>query len=100
MPIQTTGKYYGTAATGPAVIGGADSAVGANHAAIPNTRYTNDILEYESAVGQTSSGVYSVVICEQTTNPSATAITGAGTWSAAGTDAALAACAGGGKPIK
>jgi len=100
LPIQTTGKYYGTAATGPAVIGGLNSAVGANHAAIPNTTYTNDILEYESAVGQQNDGAYSAVICEQTTNPSAAAITGPGTWSTAGAAAALAQCAGGARTIE
>ncbi|MCZ8117341.1 MAG: prepilin-type N-terminal cleavage/methylation domain-containing protein [Microcystis sp. LE18-22.4A] len=99
LPIGITGQYYGSVATA-SVIGGANSQFGANHAAIPHSTYTNDILEYESAVGQTSSGVYSVVICEQTTNPSAAAITEPGDWSAAGTAAALAACAGGGKQIK
>ena len=99
LPIGITGQYYGAAATA-SVIGGATNQVGANHAAIPNATYTNDILEYESAVGQTSSGVYSVVICEQTSNPSAAAITAAGTWSAAGTGTALAQCTGGGKQIK
>ncbi len=100
LPIGLTGQYYGDGGTLASVVGGAASQVGANHAAIPNTTYTNDILEYESAVGQTDSGVYSAVICEQTTNPSATAITGAGKWSAAGTGTALAACSGGGKQIK
>lgn len=94
LPVTTTSTYYGS------IIGGAVSPVGANHAAIPNTTYTNDILEYESAVGQTNSGAYSAVICEQTTNPSVAAITTAGTWSAPGTATALAACAGGGKEIK
>ncbi len=101
LPIGLTGQYYGDGGTLASVVGGTlVSQVGANHAAIPNSTYTNDILEYESAVGQTNSGVYSAVICEQTTNPSATAITAPGTWSAAGTGAALAACAGGGKQIK
>jgi type IV pilus assembly protein PilA len=100
LPIQTTGKYYGTAATGPAVIGGDASAVGANHAAIPNDTYTNDILEYESAVGQQDDGAYSAVICEQTTNPSAEAITEPDTWSTAGAADALAECAGGARTIE
>ena len=100
LPIGLTGQYYGGTGTLASVIGGSASQVGANHAAIPNSTYTNDILEYESAVGQTDSGVYSAVICEQTTNPSATAITGPGRWSAAGTGTALADCAGGGKKIK
>jgi type IV pilus assembly protein PilA len=94
LPVTTTSTYYST------VTGGAVSAVGANHAAIPNPTYTNDILEYESAVGQKDDGTYSAVICEQTTNPSATAITAAGTWSKAGTGSDVAQCNGGGRQIK
>ncbi|GEA28184.1 type II secretion system protein G [Microcystis aeruginosa NIES-4325] len=93
LPVVTTGTYYGTAATA-GVVGGSASQVGTNHAAIPNSTYTNDILEYESAVGQTDAGVYSAVICEQTTNPSSPAISGAGTWSTPGTAAATATCLG------
>jgi len=33
----------------------------------PLTTYQNDILEYGSAVGQTTAGVFSAVICEQAT---------------------------------
>ena len=95
LPVSVTATYY----TYPNSLGGG-SAVGANHAAIPNSTYTNDILEYESAVGQTNAGVFSAVICEQTTNPSAGAITTPGTWSAAGTDTAAATCAGGGRLIQ
>jgi len=94
LPVSTTSTYYGS------IIGGSISAVGANHAAIPNSTYTNDILEYESAVGQTNAGVYSAVICEQTTNPSATALTVAGTLSTAGTATGAAACTTAGKEIK
>ena len=99
LPVVTTGTYYGTASTA-GVVGGSASQVGTNQAAIPNTTYTNDILEYESAVGQTNAGVYSAVICEQTTNPSSTAITAAGTWSTAGTASNPAACLGGGRLIQ
>jgi type IV pilus assembly protein PilA len=63
LPVSTTSTYYGT------ITGGTISAVGANHQALPNTTYTNDILEYESAVGQQSNGTYTAVLCEQTTNP-------------------------------
>jgi len=94
LPVKTTSTYYGT------VTGGAVSAVGTNHAAIPNGTYTNDILEYESAVGQKDDGTYSAVICEQTTNPSANAITAAGTWSKAGTGGDVAQCTGGGRTIR
>ena len=98
LPVQTTGKYYGTAATA-AITGGATLAVGANHQALPNSTYTNDILEYESAVGQTTAGVYSVVICEQTTNPG-TAPGAISSLSTAGTATAEATCTAAGKPIE
>jgi type IV pilus assembly protein PilA len=99
LPVQTTATYYGTSAT-TGVIGGDASQVGANHAAIPNTTYTNDILEYESSVGQTTSGQYTAVLCEQTTNPSSTAISAPGTWSTEGTGTAAALCAGGGRVVQ
>jgi type IV pilus assembly protein PilA len=95
LPVSLTTTYY----TYPNSLGGG-SAVGANHAAIPAADYTNDILEYESAVGQKNDGTFSAIICEQTTNPSANAIDKPGTWSAAGTADAIATCAGGGKEIK
>ena len=95
LPVSLTATYYSY----PNSLGGG-SAVGANHAAIPNTTYTNDILEYESAVGQQSNGTFTAVICEQTSNPSAAAITTPGTWSAPGTAAAGAACTGGGRLIQ
>ena len=87
LPVQTSNTYY------TAITGGAASPVGANHAAAPNSTYTNDILEYESAVGQTNSGAFSAVICEQTTNPSVTA-NAINTWSTAGTATAAATCVG------
>jgi prepilin-type N-terminal cleavage/methylation domain-containing protein len=89
LPVQTTSTYYGPIAnldgTGTANI----NQLGAAHVATSGPTYTNDILDYGSAVGQTAAGVYSAVICEQTSNPS-TATTGALT-AAAGT--ATAACA-------
>lgn len=66
LPINITSTYYQTIAGGTT-----PSAVGFNHQALPGTTYTNDILEYESAVGQQNNGVFSAVVCEQTTNPSA-----------------------------
>ncbi len=93
LPVSLTATYY----TYPDSVGGG-SAVGANHAAIPNTTYTNEILEYESAVGQTAAGVFSAVLCEQTTQPTAAPITAPGTWSTAGTAGATAVCLG--RPIQ
>jgi prepilin-type N-terminal cleavage/methylation domain-containing protein len=85
LPVQTTSTYYSP------ISGGVVSAVGANHQALPNTTYTNDILEYESAVGQQSNGNYTAVLCEQTTNPNSTA--GAlNSLSTAGTAIANATC--------
>ena len=92
LPVSLTATYY----TYPNSLG-SGSAVGANHAAIPIPTYTNEILEYESAVGQTAVGVFSAVLCEQNTQPSATAITAPGTWSTAGTAGATAVCVG--RPI-
>ncbi|MDB9392455.1 type IV pilin-like G/H family protein [Microcystis aeruginosa] len=70
LPVITTSTYYGTVADQVAGNGNI-SQLGAAHIVTANTTYQNDILDYGSAVGQTTSGVYSAVICEQTSNPSA-----------------------------
>ncbi|NCR09570.1 MAG: prepilin-type N-terminal cleavage/methylation domain-containing protein [Microcystis aeruginosa LG13-11] len=70
LPVKTTSTYYKT------VTGGTVSAVGAEHSATANDTYTNDILDYGSAVGQKDDGTYSAVICEQTSNPSVTVAAG------------------------
>lgn len=91
LPIVATTTYY----TYPDSTG-RGSAVGAAHTATANDTYTNDIRDYGSAVGQTTSGVYSAVICEQTANPSATV----GNLATAGTATANALCTAAGKEIK
>ena len=68
LPVTATSTYYGTF-TDQAT--GNRSPLGAAHIATANSTYTNDILDYGSAVGQTTSGAYTAVICEQTSNPSA-----------------------------
>ncbi|MBD2622729.1 prepilin-type N-terminal cleavage/methylation domain-containing protein [Microcystis flos-aquae FACHB-1344] len=68
LPVTATSTYYGTFTDQAA---GNRSALGAAHIATANSTYTNDILDYGSAVGQTTSGAYTAVICEQTSNPSA-----------------------------
>jgi prepilin-type N-terminal cleavage/methylation domain-containing protein len=68
LPVSTTSTYYGNVTDQAA---GNISQLGAAHIVTAGDTYTNDILDYGSAVGQTTSGVYSAVICEQTSNPSA-----------------------------
>ena len=92
LPVVTTSTYYSN------VAGGATSAVGAEHSATAKDPYTNDILDYGSAVGQTNSGAYSAVICEQTSNPNVPITAGALTTE--GTATAAAACATGAREIK
>ncbi len=70
LPVITTSTYYGPVADQAS---GNISQLGAAHIVTANSTYTNDILDYGSAVGQTTSGVYSAVICEQTSNPSVAA---------------------------
>jgi type IV pilus assembly protein PilA len=88
LPVSTTSTYYG------AITGGANSAVGAAHLAVAGTTYTNDIRDYESAVGQQDNGTYTAVICEQVANPSIGAAT-ANSLATAGTANAAATCVGG-----
>jgi prepilin-type N-terminal cleavage/methylation domain-containing protein len=88
LPVNATSTYY------QAITGGANSQVGAAHLAVPTTTYTNDIRDYESAVGQQDNGTYTAVICEQVANPSATA-SAANSLATAGTGSAPATCVGG-----
>ena len=68
LPVNTTGIYYDAVA-----IDGTPSATFAAHTAVAsNTNYTNDIRDHASAVAQTTSGVFSAIICE--TNDPATAV--------------------------
>ncbi|WP_013322985.1 type IV pilin-like G/H family protein [Gloeothece verrucosa] len=91
LPLKVTGQYYDFSDGATAA-----SATGANQKASAKTAYDNDILDYKSAVGQMSDGTFSAVICEQTTNPSATTPGDA----TAGTAAAQAACPTNTKAIK
>ena len=93
MPVSATTTYYSY----PNSTGGG-SAVGAEHSAAAVNTYTNDILDYGSAVGQQNDGTYSAVICEQTTNPSATVSAGALTTEGSAT--AVATCAGDARRIQ
>ena len=93
LPVSATTTYYRYPNST-----GRGSAVGAEHTATANDTYTNDIRDYGSAVGQTNSGVYSAVICEQTSNPNATIATGELTTEGSAT--AAAACATGVREIK
>ncbi len=70
LPVSTTATYYG-AVTDQTTPVANTNVLGAAHIVTANTTYNNDILDYGSAVGQTASGAYTAVICEQTTNPSA-----------------------------
>jgi len=70
LPMSTpTGVYYGFAdsVTTPT------SATGAGANATASTTYTNDIRDYSAAVGQTTSGAFSAIICE-TTDPTVTLV--------------------------
>ncbi len=92
LPVITTSTYYGSVAD--QALGNINQS-GAAHTVTANTTYQNDILDYGSAVGQTTAGVYSAVICEQTSNPSA-----APGLLTVGPGTATAACAGGARLIQ
>ena len=61
--IQLTGQYYDYAGTADATA----PQQYANHTATSVATYTDDILDYASAVGQTPAGVFESIICESTT---------------------------------
>lgn len=85
LPVTTTTTYYQAIADV-----GTASPVSAEHSVTAQTTYTNDILDYGSAVSQQSNGTYAAVICEQTTNPN-TAVT-AGSLTDVGTATSDAVC--------
>ena len=85
LPVQFTLTYY------TSVSNVSNDANGAEAHMAPLTTYENDILEYGSAVGQTTSGVFSAVICEQATPATSAALT-AGVLTTAGTASTDAAC--------
>jgi type IV pilus assembly protein PilA len=69
IPVQLTGQYYdfdNTAAHSSTAL-----VTGSGQEANSKAPFTNDIRDYNAAVGQRSTGEYSAVICEQTTLPSA-----------------------------
>ncbi|MCA2720260.1 MAG: prepilin-type N-terminal cleavage/methylation domain-containing protein [Microcystis sp. M048S1] len=66
LPVTTTTTYYSSVVDGGT---GNINQLGAAHHVQANTTYQNDIRDYGSAVGQTTAGVYSAVVCEQTAAP-------------------------------
>lgn len=90
-PTLLTGQYY-TFEDGA----GTPSQVGMDQIATAITTYTNDILDYNSAVGQDDSGTFTAVVCEQTTNPSDDDLDDA----VPGTGSAAAECGANAKTIK
>ncbi|MBR8831231.1 MAG: hypothetical protein N5P05_002997 [Chroococcopsis gigantea SAG 12.99] len=92
LPVNLNLQYYTIGSAQTAGVNGAGAIANAT------TNYANDILDYTAGVGQTTGGVFSAVLCEQTTNVSAnlsptTDIT-------IGTASAVADCAGNTKQIK
>ena len=85
LPVQFTLSYYAQ----PSTVGATVTGAGAHMA--PGSNYVNDILEYGAAVGQTTGGVFSAVVCEQATAASTAALT-AGDLATPGTDAVAATC--------
>ena len=94
LPVSTTSTYY-SAVTNAAA--GNINQLGAAHHVEALSTYTNDIRDYGSAVGQTTAGVYSAVVCEQIASPEATV--GVGSLTVA-PGVATAECTATGKPIK
>jgi prepilin-type N-terminal cleavage/methylation domain-containing protein len=94
LPVETTTTYYSAVANAAA---GNINQLGAAHHVAALSTYTNDIRDYGSAVGQTTAGVYSAVVCEQIAPPQATV--GVGSLTVA-PGVATAACTAAGKPIK
>ena len=85
LPVQFTLTYYST------VSHVSNDATSAEAHMAPAANYENDILEYGSAVGQTTSGVFSAVICEQATPATSVALTAGDLTTPAGGTAACAA---------
>ena len=87
LPVDFTPSYY----TAPSTVVTPDAVVGAEAHMAPGSNYGNDILEYGAAVGQTTAGVFSAVICEQATNPTVSVT--AGDLADPGTAGVAATCA-------
>ena len=68
LPVTTSTTYYGAVA-----IDGTPNATSAVHSTVAGSNYNNDIRDYSSAVGQTTSGAFSAIICE-TNDPSASVV--------------------------
>ncbi|TRV61703.1 MAG: hypothetical protein EWV53_01620 [Microcystis panniformis Mp_MB_F_20051200_S9] len=62
MLVITSSTYYSAVA-----LNGTPDATSATHNAVAGSNYTNDIRDYSSAVGQTTAGVFSSIICEMNT---------------------------------
>ncbi|CCH93828.1 Genome sequencing data, contig C301 [Microcystis aeruginosa PCC 9432] len=63
LPVTTSSTYYAAVAINSATNDGTS----ATHHAVAGLNYTNDIRDYSSAVGQTTAGVFSAIICEMNT---------------------------------
>jgi len=96
LPVKTTTTYYSAVANAGTPAANINHLGAAHHVAALDT-YNNDIRDYGSAVGQTTAGVYSAVVCEQIAPPQVTVGVG-GLTVAPGV--ATAACTAAGKPIK
>ena len=69
LPVTTSSTYYAAVA----INGTPDGTSAVHTAVVSNTNYTNDIRDYSSAVGQTTAGVFSAIICE-TNSPTASVV--------------------------
>ncbi|MBC1197823.1 prepilin-type N-terminal cleavage/methylation domain-containing protein [Microcystis aeruginosa BLCCF158] len=91
LPVRFTTIYY----SAPSSV--SNNSLGAEAHMTPLSSYENDILEYGAAVGQTSAGAFTAVICEQSTNPSAGVAEGS--LAAAGNGTTAASCESAGRLI-
>lgn len=108
LPVNTTSTYYGRVGNGgdtfdgngaiTAAVTGNLSQLGAEHHIQSLSTYTNDIRDYGSAVGQTTAGVYSAILCEQSTDPNIAVA--AGSLTVPGAANAAATCDGSGRVIQ
>ena len=67
LQLSIAGKFYTYATSG------SPDSEGVVHIATAVSTYENDLKDYSSATGQTSSGIFETVICEQNTADGATA---------------------------
>jgi hypothetical protein len=77
-----------------------NTAISAEAHMAPAANYANDILEYGSAVGQTTAGVFNAVICEQATAASTAALTAGDLTTPAGDGTAACAAASVARPVQ